>query len=249
MLSPWRLIHDPGCHRPPPRLLTLIGLTGLSTLSLNLFLPSLAHMAQDFETSYALVSLAVAGYLGMTAVLQLILGPLSDRFGRRPVALAALLIFVLASLGCLFATDIEVFLAFRMLQGVMIAGWAVALAAIRDTALAQEAASRIGYLSMAMALAPMLGPVLGGVLDAAFGWRASFLTFAALGIVLLGLCWLDFGETHHNRFEHDLAAIPSLPGAVPDTALLGLCFVYGVFHRSILYVSSPNIASKRRRNL
>ena len=183
----------------PPRLLTLIGLTGLSTVSLNLFLPSLAHMAADFETSYALVSLAVAGYLGMTAVLQLILGPLSDRYGRRPVALGALLIFVLASTGCMLARDIGVFLAFRLLQGVMITGWVVALAAIRDTAPAREAASRIGYLSMAMALAPMLGPVLGGVLDAAFGWRASFLTFAILGVAMWGLCWLDFGETHHSR--------------------------------------------------
>ena len=87
----------------PPRFLTLILLAALSTLSLNLFLPSLTNIALDFEAEYALVSLSIAGYLAVTAVLQLVIGPMSDRFGRRPVLLCALSVFVVGSLGCLLA--------------------------------------------------------------------------------------------------------------------------------------------------
>ena len=67
----------------PPGFFTLVFISGLSILSLNMFLPSLANIAQEYQTDYSIVSLSVAGYLGITAVLQLIIGPLSDRFGRR----------------------------------------------------------------------------------------------------------------------------------------------------------------------
>ena len=90
----------------PPRLITLVLLTGLSVLSLNMFLPSLSNIADEFKADYALVNLSIAGYLGVTAVLQLIMGPLSDRLGRRPVLLAGLVIFIISSLGCMLATGI-----------------------------------------------------------------------------------------------------------------------------------------------
>ena len=185
----------------PPRLFTLILLSGLSVLSLNMFLPSLANMAADFRVSYSLVSLSIAGYLAVTAVLQLVIGPLSDRFGRRPVMLAALAVFAAASLVCALTTDIRVFLTFRVLQGAVVAGWGVSLAVIRDTAPPQEAASRIGYVSMAMAVAPMLGPMVGGGLDELFGWRASFVVYAGLGAAALALCWADLGETNRAPSE------------------------------------------------
>ena len=88
----------------PPHIVTLILLAGLSVLSLNMFLPSLSNMAADFQADYAVVSLSIAGYLAITAVLQLIMGPLSDRFGRRPVLLTGLTIFTLASLVCALTT-------------------------------------------------------------------------------------------------------------------------------------------------
>ena len=105
-----------------PRLFTLIVLSGLSVLSLNMFLPSLSNIAMDFAAPYALANLAIAGYAGATAILQLIVGPLSDRFGRRPVMLAALVIFCLASVGCLLAADVWTFLLFRMMQAAIISG-------------------------------------------------------------------------------------------------------------------------------
>src|SRR3546814_20739769 len=85
--------------RTPPCLLTLILVSALSVVSLTMFLPSLASIATAFGADYGLVNLSIAGYAAMTAVLQLVMGPLSDRFGRRPVMLAAVSIFPLASLG------------------------------------------------------------------------------------------------------------------------------------------------------
>ena len=126
----------------PPRMLTLVLLTALSVLSLNMFLPSLSNMAADFQADYAVVALSIAGYLGITAVLMLIMGPLSDRFGRRPVLLVGLAVFTLASLVCALAANIWLFLGFRVLQGTVISGWALSLAVIRDTAPPQEAQPR-----------------------------------------------------------------------------------------------------------
>lgn len=189
----------------PPRMLTLVTLTALSVLSLNMFLPSLPAMAGAFRVDYALMSLAVGGYLAVTAAVLLVLGPVSDRVGRRPVLLAALAVFTLASLACAVTDRFPVFLAARLAQGVIIAGWALSLAAIRDTAPPQEAASRIGFLGMAMAVAPMIGPVIGGALAAALGWRACFVAYAVLGAGSFALCWVDLGETNVRR-----------PGTVAD---------------------------------
>ena len=204
----------------PPHLITLILLTGAATLSLNMFLPSLANIARDLNTSYAVVSLAVAGYLAASAVIYLVIGPLSDRYGRRPVLLWALVLFTTASLGCALATDIEFFLFCRLLQGGMVSGSALSMAIVRDTTPKEQAAGRLGYIAMAMALAPMLGPALGGVLDAAFGWRASFYAYAGAGLALLIICWVDLGETRPETSTRARLDFPALFSLLRDPAFL-----------------------------
>ncbi|WP_170366970.1 multidrug effflux MFS transporter [Ruegeria arenilitoris] len=183
----------------PPSLVTLVLATGLSVLSLNMFLPSLANMAVDFRADYALVNLSIAAYLAVSAVLQLILGPMSDRFGRRPVLLTCMAVFVAASLGCVLAESIWTFLGFRLMQAAVVGGSVLSAASIRDQFPPNEAASKLGYVAMAMALAPMLGPMLGGTLDMLFGWRAGFVFYTVAGAALLTLLWADMGETNHNR--------------------------------------------------
>jgi Bcr/CflA subfamily drug resistance transporter len=173
--------------------------SALAVLSLNMFLPSLPQMAEDFSTDYAVVNLSVALYLIVSGVLQLIMGPLSDRFGRRPLMLVSLAIFALASIGCVLAETVWVFLGFRMLQGAAIAGQVISRAAIRDMYDPKEAASKLGYVTMSMALAPMLGPMLGGQLDILFGWRSSFLLYALMGLGMVVLLWADLGETNTTR--------------------------------------------------
>jgi MFS transporter, DHA1 family, multidrug resistance protein len=212
----------------PPRLSTLILLSALAVISVNMFVPSLANIAAEFEADYALVNLSVAGYAGMTAVLQLVTGPLSDRFGRRPVILAALVLFILASIGCLLAGDILTFLVFRLLQGAVITGYAVSLAVIRDTAPAQKAASLLGYVAMAWAVAPMLAPLFGGALDALFGWRANFWAFTVFGAAVLALCWVDLGETNTRPSETFVKQLRSFPELLRSRRFWGyaLCMAF-----------------------
>ncbi len=195
----------------PPTLITLIFATALSVLSLNMFLPSLAHMSEDFAVDYGLVNLSVAGYLAVSAILQLIMGPLSDRYGRRPVLLICMTIFVCASIGCALAESIWLFLGFRLLQAAVVAGSVLSSASIRDQYPPNEAASRLGYVAMAMALAPMLGPMLGGALDMLFGWRAGFVLYSLLGAGLLTLLWFDMGETNTNRSSTFAAQLREYP--------------------------------------
>jgi DHA1 family bicyclomycin/chloramphenicol resistance-like MFS transporter len=183
----------------PPKLATLVAMASISAMSINLFLPSLSRMAVHFGADYAVMQLAVSGYLGVTGLLQLIVGPLSDRYGRRPVTLVAVAIFVLATLGCLAARDATTFLVFRMLQGAVVTAMALSRAIVRDLVPPAEAASMIGYVTMAMALVPMVGPTIGGVLDEAFGWQAAFVLLAVAGTFVFILCWVDLGETNRAR--------------------------------------------------
>jgi MFS transporter, DHA1 family, multidrug resistance protein len=199
--------------RTPPRLITLTLLTALSVLTLNMILPSLPSMARDLAAREAVVALSVSGYMLVSGLFQLTLGPMSDRLGRRRVMLAALCIYAVASLGCALARDVTTLLLFRVLQGVIVAGAVVSSAAIRDQYTARESAGKLGAISSAMAVAPMLGPILGGFLDGALGWRSVFVLYTILGAALLVLVWLDMGETR-------LPGLPA-PRMADWTALLG----------------------------
>ena len=170
-------------------------MAGLSALAMNIFLPSLPNMTAWFQTDYKLMQLSVALYLGVNAVLQLFIGPLSDKFGRRPVILAGAVIFCLATLGCLFAPNVAVFLTFRMIQAAIVTSMVLSRAVVRDMFPQDQAASMIGYVTMGMAVVPMIGPAIGGVLDESFGWQANFWLLLALGVMLFWLVWRDLGET------------------------------------------------------
>ena len=146
----------------PPHIFTLIVLTGLGALSMNIFLPSLPAMSEHFSTDYRVMQLSVALYLAGSAVLQIVVGPISDRYGRRPVLLWGIGIFLVATLGCILAPTIEVFLAFRMLQAVVVVGLVLGRAVVRDMYPQDQAASQIGYVTMGMAVVPMIGPAIGG---------------------------------------------------------------------------------------
>ena len=179
----------------PPHIFTLILLTGISAMSMSIFLPSLPSMMVDLKTEYSIIQLSVSLYLAFTALVQFIIGPLSDRFGRRPTALWSISVFIFASIGCYFATSIEVFLAFRMMQAFVAIGQVISRAVVRDIFSQDEAASKIGYVTMGMALVPMFAPMIGGMLDGMFGWRSTFIFMTAFGFLLLIIIWFDQGET------------------------------------------------------
>ena len=183
----------------PPHIATLILLSMLSALTLNMFLPSLPAMAEYFGTDYHFMQLSVAIYFAVNAVLQIIIGPLSDRFGRRPVMLASIAIFVVATIGCVLATHIATFMVFRMMQAAIVSGMALSRASVRDVLGASDAASRIGYVTMGMAIGPMVAPAFGGFLEQIWGWQATFVVLTVLGILSFVLAYSDMGETHHDR--------------------------------------------------
>jgi MFS transporter, DHA1 family, multidrug resistance protein len=184
---------------PKPALATLVLLSAVSPLAINLFVPSMPSIAADLGAPYATIQLGLSLYLIMTALLQLIIGPLSDVFGRRPVIYAGLLLFLAGSVTCIFANSAGMFLAGRIIQAASASGMVLSRAIVRDVYPREKSASMIGYVVMGMAIAPMIGPAIGGLIDQLAGWRASFVALGAFGAVALLASLSTLPET--NRFR------------------------------------------------
>ncbi len=197
----------------PPHIITLILLAGIGALNMSIFLPSLNRMTAYFDTSYAVMQIALSGYLALTAVLQIFVGPISDKVGRRSVVLIALIIFIVASIGAMLSRTVEVFLAFRMLQAAVATTLVLSRTIVRDMVPQDQAASMIGYVTMGMALVPMVGPMIGGALETTFGWQASFAFLTIAGIGVLTLTFFDLGETVQDGglgFREQFQSYPAL---------------------------------------
>jgi DHA1 family bicyclomycin/chloramphenicol resistance-like MFS transporter len=178
-----------------PHMFTLVLLASISALTMNSFLPSLPSMAKHFGSTTAIMGLSVGIYLGSSAVLQILVGPLSDRVGRRPVLLWSLGIFVAASFACIYAPNVLSFLVLRAVQALAACSMVLARAIVRDTTDTQTSGSKIAYISMGMAITPMFGPALGGFLDGWFGWQANFWMIGSIGIFIWIVTYFDQGET------------------------------------------------------
>ena len=188
-----------GTEKRRPHLATLVLASAISPLAINIFVPSMPSLAAHFGTSYSSVQLGLSLYLGATAVLQLVIGPLSDILGRRPVLLGGMMLFIAGTVLTLLAPSVEVFLAGRVVQSAAAAGIVLSRAVVRDLVAQERAASMIGYVTMGMAVAPMVGPAIGGVVDDLFGWRASFWLLLALGFAALAALHVNLPETNTQR--------------------------------------------------
>jgi MFS transporter, DHA1 family, multidrug resistance protein len=208
-------------RRTPPHISTLILMAGLSALTMNIFLPSLPGMAAYFDAPYALMQLSVALYLALSAVLQVLIGPISDRYGRRKVLLWSITLFLIATVGTLLAQTATTFLIFRMAQAVIAACMVLSRAVVRDMVPDAQAASMIGYVTMGMSIVPMIGPVIGGVLDETFGWHANFALLLGLGLVTLALVWADLGETATLRRVSLMDQMRTYPGLLRSQRFWG----------------------------
>ncbi|WP_322893807.1 MULTISPECIES: multidrug effflux MFS transporter [unclassified Yoonia] len=213
----------------PPHIMTLILITGISALNMSIFLPSLAAMTAYFDTEYAIMQVSLSGYLAATAILQIFVGPLSDRFGRRPIVIGSLVIFIFATIGALFSTTVEMFLFFRILQAAVATCMVLGRAIVRDIVPEAQAASMIGYVTMGMALVPMVGPMIGGALEQAFGWQATFVFLVLAGIGTLVLCHFDLGETLAKGGMGFRAQVKSYPELLQSPRFWGyvMCAAFG----------------------
>lgn len=197
----------------PPTFLTLIAIASITAMAMNMFLPSLPAMTEYFQTEYRTMQLSVAVFLAVNAFLQLFIGPISDRFGRRPVLIGGMVIYLIATLACIYAPTAAAFLWFRMLQATVVVSMVLSRAIVRDLYEQDRAASMIGYVTMGMAVVPMLTPALGGWLDEHVGWQANFWAMLIAGLVVLGLILADSGETNRARstsFAAQFADYPEL---------------------------------------
>ncbi len=175
--------------------MTLVMMAGLQAMVLNMYLPALPRMAEHFGTTYGLVQLSVAVFMGANAVLQIFIGPISDRYGRRPVLLIGIALFLAATLGAIYAPTLEIFLFMRAGQAAIVTAMVLSRAIVRDIAPPDEAGSMLAYVTMGMALVPMIAPTVGGILTNHYGWESSFWALFAVGLVLFAVVWFDLKET------------------------------------------------------
>lgn len=236
----------------PPHIFTLIFMAGMSAMVMNMFLPSLPQMSTFFGVDDGVMALSVPLFLFVSAILQIFIGPVSDRMGRRPVLLVGIAIFMLATIGCILATNITVFLIFRMIQAAIAVCMVLSRAVIRDSFDQEQSASMIAYVTMGMAVVPMISPAIGGFLDELFGWKANFWAFFFVGGALFALVWRDLGETVKpsgltltQQFKEypELLRSPRFWGYCMASALSsGAFFAYlggGPFVGSVVFGMSP----------
>lgn len=190
---------------------TLILMASMSAIVMNVFLPSLPQMADYFETDYSVIQLSVPLYLICSAAVQLVIGPVSDNLGRRRVMLWGIGLFVLATLGCIYAPNVEMFLVFRMAQCVIAVCMVLSRAIVRDLFATDQAASVMGYVTMGVAVVPMVSPAIGGALQELFNWQASFWLLFVLGLCTWLLCFFDLGETAQSSGKSLLAQFADYP--------------------------------------
>lgn len=198
----------------PATILWLIaGCLMLQPLSTDLYLASLPHLATDFGVTPAAVQQTLSLFVIGFGVAQLISGPLSDRFGRRPVVLGGLAIYIAASLACALAPSLNLLVAGRFVQAIGCCTAAVvARALIRDVYAPAEGAKMLAKASSLLSLAPIFGPVLGSYLQVWFGWRAAFIfhTFFSLVLAAAAWHWLEETNRHLNPYATRLVALSAI---------------------------------------
>jgi DHA1 family bicyclomycin/chloramphenicol resistance-like MFS transporter len=195
---------DTATHIAPPRimLLLLVAMTGVAPISLYLLVPALPVLATTFGRDISIAQMTVSLYMVGIACSQIIMGPLSDRFGRRPVLLAGLGLMVAASAGCIFAETLPQLIAARFLQALGGAtGMVVSRAIIRDLYSRDRISAMISLVIAVMMIAQMLSPLTGGLLETAFGWHSIFYVITAASLAIAVAIALTLPETRRERTE------------------------------------------------
>lgn len=183
-------------------LLMLVAMTGVAPISLYMLVPALPVLASTFGRDIGVAQMTVSLYMVGIACSQIIMGPLSDKFGRRPVLLAGLGLMVAASAACIFAESLPQLIAARFLQALGGAtGMVVSRAIIRDLYSRDRIASMISLVIAVMMIAQMLSPLTGGLLETAFGWRAIFYVITAASLIIAVAIATALPETRRDRTE------------------------------------------------
>ena len=171
-------------------------LVSIGPLSTDMYLPSLPDMTRLFGTDVARAQLTLSVFLFGSALGQLIYGPVADRLGRKPVLLASLALFCLATLVCFAAPTIDILIAARFVQAIGAAGpMVLARAVVRDLYRAEQAGRMLAHMGALMGLVPAFAPILGGFTHEVFGWRFNFGLIAASSLFMMAAVFIALPET------------------------------------------------------
>lgn len=183
-----------------PVAVLLTALVAFGPISTDMYLPSLPALVTDFQTDVPTVQLTLSAFMVAFALSMLVYGPLSDRFGRRPVLLGAVALYVVSSIACVFVPTIEALVVARVFQAMgCCAGPVLGRAVVRDVYGRDRAAQVLSYMGTAMALAPAVGPIAGGWLQVMFGWHAVFVVLSLFSLVALIGTYFMLDETNAHR--------------------------------------------------
>jgi DHA1 family bicyclomycin/chloramphenicol resistance-like MFS transporter len=193
-------------RRAPLWLLALITFSG--TLAMHIFVPALPLAATDLGASAGSLQLTISFYIVGLAVGQLVYGPLSDRYGRRPVLMIGLALYTVAGLAAALAPDVHGLIAARLFQALGgCAGLVLGRAIVRDGATLAEAAKRLALMNLMVTVGPGLAPIAGSALAATTGWRSIFLVLGGLGILNILCAWRLLPETGGPAANHDAQTV------------------------------------------
>ncbi len=175
-------------------------LMGFASISTDLYLPAMPEMRRSLHAGAGMVELTISGYLIGFSLGQLLWGPISERYGRRPSVAAGLVLFVIGSAGCALSGNMSTLIAWRVVQAIgACASVALSRAMVRDLYDGNRAARMLSTLITVMAVAPLIGPLVGGQIVALAGWRAIFWVLVGIGLVTLAALYFCGGQRHHGR--------------------------------------------------
>src|SRR5579864_4497261 len=189
-----------------PTLLVLLALlSSFTPLSIDMYLPAMPVIGIDLRGSAGDIQLTLSAFLIAFGFGQIFYGPAGDRFGRRPVILAGLATYIVASIGCAFAAAAEHLVLLRFLQGLAACGGVVlARTMVRDLAERDQAARAMSLMNACSSIAPMLAPLIGGQILWFFGWRAIFWALGLIGVLAWTAAWLRLPETLRPEYRQPL---------------------------------------------
>jgi len=196
MLPPDDNLHS----KPQPRIGLVVGIlviaSSVSLMSTDMYAPSLPDLTKEFNTTPTLMKLTISLNMLAFGLAQLIYGPLSDRFGRRPVLLGSLAAVVVGCVLCVVSQSIEQLIAARIFLGIAAAAEAViGLAVIKDLYDEKQQVKALAFLGMVIAIVPAIAPILGGYLHVAFGWESNFLVIAVMAIMAAAVVYTRLPES------------------------------------------------------
>jgi len=183
------------------KLILILGsLTALGPFSIDMYLPGFSGIAKDLNTTVANVSMTLSSYFIGISAGQLLYGPLLDRFGRKKPLFIGLLVYILASLGCVFVTNIDTFIGLRFIQAIgSCAATVASVSMVRDLFPLKDIPKVFSLLMLVVGLSPMLAPTIGGYVTADYGWHTVFFILMCMGILILLAAQIGLP----NTFEPD----------------------------------------------